>query len=536
MLKRQRNGTVRDSWYGKYFEDGTCRVINLNVPVRGTPPPNADAAFDRSRERAVEALARHVEDSKRKGRADHLTEKLIESKTGRKVEYVRLSDLAARWRGLPRETDPGKDWLAWCDSIFNRFAAAFPGTTFLHEITPKQAGAYRNSLAADYSRRTSRGAVQMLKGAFARLLPVGAANPFAGAIARPGPDDDAGTVHRRPFTPDELQTLFAAARRDDFLFPLVVTAACTGMRRGDVCRLSWKSVDLAAGVLAVKTHKTGAAVEIPIFPPLREVLETARESARPASLYVWPAAARMIEDNPDGLTWRFKRLVAETFPAPPDPARLALQAAPPAVLSECLPAVEKAVSDRLEGPRRERVLTALRRYAAGETIRGIGKPDDGKGDRRGQVSTDLRDAETISGIHFLPIRTGPSVKDAIAQATRAPRETGKRAASVLDWHALRVTWVTLALAAGVPIETARLVTGHESVNVVLRHYFKPGRETLRAALLDKMPAVLTGGQPAPAVPAAWPEVVPDWIRVKLAAMTPGNWNRIRNKLMKAPHA
>ena len=42
------------------------------------------------------------------------------------------------------------------------------------------------------------------------------------------------------------------------------------------------------------------------------------------------------------------------------------------------------------------------------------------------------------------------------------------------------------------MEVARLVTGHKTVEVVLRHYFKPGREHLRAVLGDKLPDVLTG--------------------------------------------
>ena len=72
-----------------------------------------------------------------------------------------------------------------------------------------------------------------------------------------------------------------------------------------------------------------------------------------------------------------------------------------------------------------------------------------------------------------------------------------RRASLLDWHALRVTWVTLALSAGVPMEVARLVTGHKTVEVVLKHYFKPGREHLRSVLGNKLPDVLTGGKDEP---------------------------------------
>ena len=56
------------------------------------------------------------------------------------------------------------------------------------------------------------------------------------------------------------------------------------------------------------------------------------------------------------------------------------------------------------------------------------------------------------------------------------REDSERRASVRDFHSFRVTWVTLALTAGVPVELVQKVTGHKTVEVVLKHYFQPGRE------------------------------------------------------------
>jgi len=44
-----------------------------------------------------------------------------------------------------------------------------------------------------------------------------------------------------------------------------------------------------------------------------------------------------------------------------------------------------------------------------------------------------------------------------------------------DFHSFRVTWITNALSAGVPMEIVRRVTGHQTVEVVLKHYFRPGR-------------------------------------------------------------
>jgi hypothetical protein len=53
-----------------------------------------------------------------------------------------------------------------------------------------------------------------------------------------------------------------------------------------------------------------------------------------------------------------------------------------------------------------------------------------------------------------------------------------------------VTWITLALAAGVPLELVQRVTGHRTVEVVMKHYFRPGREDFRQATLKAMPKML----------------------------------------------
>ena len=71
---------------------------------------------------------------------------------------------------------------------------------------------------------------------------------------------------------------------------------------------------------------------------------------------------------------------------------------------------------------------------------------------------------------------------------------GVRRASVRDFHSFRVTWVTLALTAGVPLELVQRVTGHKTVDVVLKHYFQPGREDFRNALQSAMPDLLTNGK------------------------------------------
>ncbi len=96
----------------------------------------------------------------------------------------------------------------------------------------------------------------------------------------------------------------------------------------------------------------------------------------------------------------------------------------------------------------------------------------------------------------------PAVKAAIDRTTRQARANGVLAASVRDWHALRTTFVTLALSAGVPTELVRRVTGHRMVEIVMENYFRPGREEFRAALTGALPDVLTGGKALAGIPVA----------------------------------
>jgi integrase len=90
---------------------------------------------------------------------------------------------------------------------------------------------------------------------------------------------------------------------------------------------------------------------------------------------------------------------------------------------------------------------------------------------------------------------------------------GRNRVSIRDFHSFRVTWVTLALTAGVPLELVQRVTGHKTTDIVLKHYFQPGREAFRAALYKVMPDLLTSGSAETPVAA---------LRKAASALTPQN--------------
>ena len=137
----------------------------------------------------------------------------------------------------------------------------------------------------------------------------------------------------------------------------------------------------------------------------------------------------------------------------------------------------------------------LNLYSQGVGIRGI---ESRTGRPRSTVSADLHRAEALSGLRFMPEQArGGDTKGKISRLTRLDAPGRAQRASTSDWHSLRTTWVTLALAAGVPVELCKLVTGHQTVAVVMKHYFHPQVAHLRAVLGDKLPGVLTGNGETP---------------------------------------
>lgn len=417
-LRTGRNGKLRSTWYGRYEANGKRYTINLGVRVAGEPPASlslreeGDKAFERSRSQAQERLDQTIQEARRKHDATHLVERIYEIKTGEQMKSVVLDDLPDEWQKIPRRRKPNERYAGQCRSTLARFTAFVraqnPKAEEISHITRETAGAFMKAEEArGVTAKTWNDTLKLLRAAYKYLLPAGGINPFSNLPTR-----ETETVFRKPFTPEELKAIVDAAREDDFIRPILITGMCTAMRRGDCCVLKWKDVDLLQRFITVKTNKTGVTVSIPIFPMLYDELAL----LQPSEGFVFPEQAKMYVENPDGITWRVRKVLATA-----------------------------GFKDAAE---------------SGEN-----------GENQG--------AEVIRGeIH-------------------ADRKEGIRRASVRDFHSFRVTWVTLALTAGVPLELVQKVTGHRTTDIVLKHYFQPGREEFRRALQSAMPKLLTNGNKTP---------------------------------------
>lgn len=83
---------------------------------------------------------------------------------------------------------------------------------------------------------------------------------------------------RRPLTEEELRRLFEVAKqRGRLLF--YAMAFYAGIRRGELGRLTWGDVDLAAGTLTIRRGKAKRTDVIPLHPDLLALLQEERPAA-----------------------------------------------------------------------------------------------------------------------------------------------------------------------------------------------------------------------------------------------------------------
>jgi hypothetical protein len=140
--------------------------------------------------------------------------------------------------------------------------------------------------------------------------------------------------------------------------------------------------------------------------------------------------------------------------------------------------------------KRDRMRSVLALYLDGQSLRDIATTT---GYSKSTVSVYLNETEEMVDVPVIRRPEADPLPTVIRGTVDAERPNGIQKASIRDFHSFRVTWVTLALTAGVPMELVTRVTGHQTTDIVLKHYFQPGREDFRRALQSAMPELLTNG-------------------------------------------
>lgn len=129
-----------------------------------------------------------------------------------------------------------------------------------------------------------------------------------GAVAPPSTDD---SQERKPFSQEEVQKLMKAAPSEQWK-GMILAAAYTGLRLGDVATLQWSSVDLETKMIELmpsKTKRKKRTVSIPIQPDLLAYLSSAPVTDDSPDAYVFPDLAKLGIGARYGLSQTFNSIM-----------------------------------------------------------------------------------------------------------------------------------------------------------------------------------------------------------------------------------
>lgn len=494
IFLKWRGDRLSPQWWGFWQADGRRHEVSI-CRWYGEPPAKGertgDARFEQSRVEAETkfSMMRNGERSAEDEAA--LVQKIHAARYGGKVARVKIAELAAAWDALPHKADLTAERRARVHSVLSTFhkfmGEHFPNVTEAGALSAEHFKAFLDAIdKSGVSPRTWNDYMETVRSVLRKVD--GQSRGFREYLANL-PKRSVETIHRRPFDGGELDAIFAAALQvDPELHPVMVAAACTALRRGDVCNLRWKDIDLAEGFVAVKTSKTGESVEIPIFPPFLAVLREAEKQRKRGVPYVFPKIALAYQRNPYGLNWRLGKVLEAAgfsrpertngqYPAPPSPG-------------DAVKMVEAGMrrAKWTEG-RRQKGLDILQRHFQGLNGKEIAEE---MGIARGAVSTYLHQMEEAGRVALVsPPKIELETEKAMLSDGLA-REQRKLRGSLCGWHSFRTTFCTLALANGVPMEILRKITGHRTAEIVLKHYDRRGRGEMRKAFGAAMPKAITG--------------------------------------------
>ena len=498
-------------WYGRYKVDGKEFVKNLQVEIRGTRPDSLNETgsvhFENSRGEAQAALDKLIDEVQSGKSETKLAEAVYEARAGKKLKRYRIQDLSQIWFDQPRRRPLSefhrKITVSRLESFTTYLQTHYPKLTRIDQLNPVHVQSFLDGLEQD------GGVTAETRNKY--LIPIKAVLKRAGVpAAKEILAKDVETVFRKPYTIEELNAILEAAHSDPLIYSLVVTAACTAMRRKDCCFLSWESVDLDAGFITVKTSKTGQVVDIPMSNLLHAEILNQRGNG---SEYVFPDAKLLYEADATALSRRFQAVLRRAG------FDIGQSASKERKTDPCTDAeICRAVVKIYTGEKLIRAQAVLKAYLAGNCIEKSAKL---AGVSQSTVSLYLNELEKHLGKAFIRGKCRPV--QGIAAPTRGKineeREQGKNRASVRDFHSFRTTFVTLALMQGLPMDIVRKITGHQTVDVVTKHYFRPEREQLKAAMQKALPGLLTSSAKTPFTPA---ERAAELLRT----VTAKNWKKV----------
>jgi integrase len=249
----RREGPRGPVWYAKYRLPDGRQVQKRIGPAwtdRGRPPAGYVT------KRTAEAWLRDVLDEARRG-----------TLPGQVRTGVRFADAAAEFlRYIEHDRRRKPSTLEGYRSIVRTHLLPAFGELPLEDVTTSKVECWLEGI--DRAPSTRRLALVLLHGIFRRAMKVCGlpANPVA-MVEKP-PLTRTGDL--KVFSPEEVWALVRAAtsEQDAALF---LTAAFTGLRRGELLALRWRDVDFARSVIRVRASYAAGVVTSPKSGKVRSV-------------------------------------------------------------------------------------------------------------------------------------------------------------------------------------------------------------------------------------------------------------------------
>jgi integrase len=281
----RRHGARGDVWYAKYRLPGGRQVKRRIGPAwteRGRP---AQGFFTK---RTAEAWLSEVLEQARRGELAGMV------RTG--ASFADAAEEYLRWLREDRQRKPST--LRDYRSIITAHLLPAFGSERLEDITTEQVEAWSAKLAASgrMNNRTRLKILTVLHGVMKRAVRVW-------KLPRNPVSDVEKPIQRRSveievFSPEEVMALVrhAASEQDAAIY---LTAAFTGLRRGELVALRWRDVDFPRSHIRVTasyteggltTPKSGKARSVPMAPVVAETLARLAQEDGAEDGLVFPGA------------------------------------------------------------------------------------------------------------------------------------------------------------------------------------------------------------------------------------------------------
>ncbi|MBL7016588.1 MAG: hypothetical protein ISR84_03425, partial [Kiritimatiellales bacterium] len=226
-IQKRKDGMLKSKWwYGRFAVNGTRKVVNLGVEIKGRVPATlreiGDPRFERSRAQAQVKLDELIREARSHKAAEKHLQDLYELKAGEALHNEPLTSLERIWDDLPTKKTRSERWIITQHNALKAFQGfitqQYPQVETMPQVNRSIALAWMRSLdEKGFGAETYNHKLILLRSVFNPSENTGVLrNPFDGI-----PPKRKMTVHREPFTEEELEEVIKHC--DDLFRPIFIT-------------------------------------------------------------------------------------------------------------------------------------------------------------------------------------------------------------------------------------------------------------------------------------------------------------------------